>query len=98
MKDGDDYVVAREDAIYYAQLFPALNIGQEFHSMEAWLEGNPSRQKTQRGIRRFIANWLIKSAREVPSRVRAGATIRPSSIPYCARLSPGIVNYDEEEA
>lgn len=77
MKDGGEYIVAREDAIYYQELFPALNIGQEFCCMEAWLEANPSRRKTQRGIKRFICNWLIKSAREqyIPSRVAMEAAV-----------------------
>jgi crotonobetainyl-CoA:carnitine CoA-transferase CaiB-like acyl-CoA transferase len=77
MRDGERYIVAREDAIYYGGLFPALNIGQEFCCMETWLEANPSRRKTRRGIKRFIANWLIKSTREqcVPSRVAMEAAV-----------------------
>lgn len=77
LKDGEEHIVTREDAIYYEQLFPALNIGQEFCCMEAWLEANASRRKTQGGIKRFIANWLIKSAREqyVPSRVAMEAAV-----------------------
>jgi hypothetical protein len=77
MKDGKEYIVAFEDGIRYECMFPNINVAQEFCSMAIWLEGNPARRKTQRGIKRFIANWLIKSTREqyVPSRVAMEAAV-----------------------
>ncbi len=29
--------------------------------MRAWLDSNPTRRKTRRGIERFINNWLSRS-------------------------------------
>jgi len=77
MKHGEEYAIRFEDGIRYERMFPNLNVAQEFCSMAIWLEGNPARRKTQRGIKRFIANWLIKSTREqrVPSRVAMEAQI-----------------------
>jgi hypothetical protein len=33
---------------------------QQFNSMLAWLEANPERRKTARGLPRFIAGWLTR--------------------------------------
>jgi hypothetical protein len=77
MKDGEDYVITFEDGDHYERMFPNINVAQEFCSMEIWLEANPSKRKTRHGIKRFIANWLIKSTREqyVPSRVAMEAAV-----------------------
>lgn len=44
----------REQAV----LYPAVDIEQEFRNMRGWLDSNPERRKTGRGIRRFITTWL----------------------------------------
>ncbi|SUF57551.1 replication protein [Salmonella enterica] len=44
----------REQAV----LYPAVNVEQEFRNMRGWLDSNPERRKTGRGIRRFITTWL----------------------------------------
>jgi hypothetical protein len=39
-------------------LYPAVDIKAQLLQMAGWLIGNPSKRKTQKGILRFITNWL----------------------------------------
>ncbi|EAA2042154.1 replication protein [Salmonella enterica subsp. enterica serovar Enteritidis] len=73
----------REQAV----LYPAVDIEQEFRNMRGWLDSNPERRKTGRGIRRFITTWLQrcqdtpKSPR--PSQRDINAPSQPdNSIPF----------------
>ena len=77
LKDGTEYVVSFEDGKHYESMFPNINVGQAFCAMLVWLECNDSRRKTRRGIKRFIASWLIKESRDsyVPSRVSMEAQV-----------------------
>lgn len=77
MKDGSEFEITTEQGIKYERMFPNINVAQEFCSMTIWLEANESRRKTKRGIKRFIAGWLIKSNRDqtVSSRVAMEAAV-----------------------
>ena len=52
----------------YKELYPSLDVEQELRSMLAWLVANPTKQKTIRGIRRFITNWLNKAGDSATTR------------------------------
>lgn len=56
--DGTEFGVTQEDIDKYASLYPAVDILQELRGMLGWLDANPNRRKTRKGIRRFINNWL----------------------------------------
>ncbi|MDO5540867.1 MAG: replisome organizer [Eubacteriales bacterium] len=58
--DKSIYNVPKSKIEKWAVAYPAVNIEQELHKMSAWLESNPQRRKTRRGIERFINNWLSK--------------------------------------
>ena len=60
LNDGAEHVVTTQDRDHWAALYPAVDVDQELRSMLAWLEANPSRRKTPKGIKRFITNWLSK--------------------------------------
>lgn len=47
------------------ELFPALDVEQEFRSMAAWLDSHPRNRKTPRGIKRFITGWLERSQNSI---------------------------------
>lgn len=57
---GDLYRVTTDDVATWTALYPAVDVMQELRKMAGWLDANPSRRKTARGIRAFIANWLSK--------------------------------------
>lgn len=77
LQDGSVYEVTFEQAKFYEQMFPQLNVAQEFCKMAAWLYSNPGRRKTKRGTARFICNWLLSASarQETPSRVRMEARV-----------------------
>lgn len=43
----------------FKEKYPAVNVGQEMLSMEAWLMANPKNRKSN--YERFITNWLQKT-------------------------------------
>ena len=77
MENGDKYRPTNGELDHYEAMFPNINVAQEFCAMQVWLECNPSRRKTKRGIKRFIGSWLIRatSQQATPSRVRAEAQV-----------------------
>lgn len=60
LNDGTEHEVTEEDLAEYAQLYPAVDVMQQLRNMKGWLMANPSRRKTKRGIKAFIASWLAK--------------------------------------
>lgn len=66
LEDGTTYQVTEADMAKWRSRFPAVDVEQQFRSMAAWLEVNPERRKTRRGIGRFIFNWLSKRVDKPP--------------------------------
>ena len=52
--------VPLSDIRMWEDAFPAVDIERELYKMNAWLNSNPTKQKTKRGINRFINSWLSK--------------------------------------
>lgn len=68
---GGFYPVSREEAKKYQELYPAIDVDQEFRKMIGWLDANPKNRKTPKGIGRFINGWLCRaqdSARPKPEK------------------------------
>lgn len=68
-----------------AETYPHIDLFEEYGRMNIWLRANPRRRKTQRGIPRFIVNWLMKVPK--PSgEIRVGANpfqnvhVRPEAL------------------
>ena len=60
LNDKSSYDVPLDKISTWQQAYPAVNVEQELQKMRAWLESNPSRRKTRKGIDRFINNWLSR--------------------------------------
>lgn len=60
LNDKTEYPVYQEDINNWAELYPAVDVLQELRKMKGWLDANPERRKTKRGIKRFINSWLSK--------------------------------------
>ena len=58
--DKTDYDVPLCKIEEWKEAYPAVDIEQELKKMAAWLNANPSRKKTRRGINRFINTWLSR--------------------------------------
>lgn len=61
LNDKTEYPVYDKDFAEWVELYPAVDIMQELRKMKGWLDSNPTRRKTVKGIRRFINNWLSKA-------------------------------------
>lgn len=60
LNDKSLYEVPQENIDTWVAAYPAVDVMQELQKMRAWLESNPTRRKTKRGINRFINSWLAK--------------------------------------
>lgn len=60
LNDKTEYSVYQEDISGWIKLYPAVDVMQELRKMKGWLDANPNRRKTKRGIKRFINSWLSK--------------------------------------
>ena len=61
LNTGDTYEPEEGDIIAWQRVYPAINVHQELNAMESWLDANPTRRKTSRGIKRFINSWLSRA-------------------------------------
>lgn len=61
--DGRVLHVSQETHAYLQETYPELDLPSSYRSMDAWLFANPLHRPRQRGIRRFIVNWLNKEKR-----------------------------------
>lgn len=60
LNDGTEYFVTVEQSQEWAGLYPAVDVIQQLRGMRGWLDANPQKRKTRRGIRKFINGWLAK--------------------------------------
>ena len=60
LNDGTEYPVAVEQCQEWAGLYPAVDVIQQLRNMKGWLDANPAKRKTKRGINAFIVRWLAK--------------------------------------
>lgn len=58
--DKTEYDVSLGKIEKWKAAYPAVDIEQELKKMGSWLDANPQRRKTRRGIERFIISWLSR--------------------------------------
>lgn len=58
LNDKSFYPITQRDADEWQELYPSVDVEQQLRSMKGWLNSNPAKRKTRRGIRRFINSWL----------------------------------------
>ena len=61
LNDNTTYRVAETDISKWGELYPAVNVEQELRGMIGWLDANPKKRKTRKGIKRFINSWLSRA-------------------------------------
>ena len=44
----------------WKELYPNVDVMQELRKMKGWLNANPTKRKTKKGILRFINSWLTR--------------------------------------
>ncbi len=55
-----NYAIYKQDVDAWQGLYPACDVKQELRKMAGWLDANPTNRKTERGIKRFVVNWLSR--------------------------------------
>ncbi len=53
--------ITEDEISQYQELYPNVNVSQELRNMLGWLNANPTKRKTRRGINKFVNNWLSRS-------------------------------------
>lgn len=71
--DKNMFPVYESDIKKWQEIYPAVDIKQEFRNMLGWCNSNPKNRKTKNGINRFINSWL--SRRQDNSRVERNSTL-----------------------
>lgn len=61
LNDGSLFEVSDSDVQKWSKLYPAVDIKQELRKMKGWLDANPTKRKTRRGVKRFVNNWLSRT-------------------------------------
>lgn len=60
LNDGTVFPVSVEQCQEWAGLYPAVDVIQQLRGMVGWLNANPEKRKTKRGIMAFVNRWLAK--------------------------------------
>nr|WP_325180317.1 hypothetical protein [uncultured Oscillibacter sp.] len=60
LNDGTEYRVFQNQCQEWADLYPAVDVMQQLRNMRGWLDANPAKRKTKRGVKAFINGWLSR--------------------------------------
>lgn len=60
LNDKTEFHIYEKQIGEWKALFPAVDILQELRKMKSWLDCNPTKRKTKRGILRFVNSWLTR--------------------------------------
>lgn len=64
LKDGTKWKPTQEDFDDWVEMFPDIDVAEEFSEMRRFCLDKANKRKTAAGIKRFVTNWL-KKAREI---------------------------------
>jgi hypothetical protein len=60
-KDGTDWQPTDQQILSWQHAFPEVDVFAELNVMATWLEANPTRVKTVKGMSRFCQSWLSRA-------------------------------------
>lgn len=60
LNDKTEFPITENQCAEWGELFPAVDVRQELREMKAWLDANPAKRKTAKGILRFVTSWLSR--------------------------------------
>ena len=59
--DGEEWQASDEDVLAWQQAYKEIDVFVEIDAMACWLDANPSKRKTKRGMKRFVNAWLNRA-------------------------------------
>jgi len=60
-EDGSEYVYPEKYLFAARKAYPLVDISKQFPRARAWLEANPAKKKTRKGMTRFLNGWLSRA-------------------------------------
>jgi len=61
LNNGDNWEPDYDEIQSWIKAYPAIDVEQELRGMASWLEANPAKRKTPKGIKRFVNAWLARA-------------------------------------
>ena len=61
MLNGEMYPVYQEEIEKYQDLYPAIDVPQEYRKMIGWIDSHPKNRKTPDAMQKFINGWLNRA-------------------------------------
>jgi len=94
LNDSSEYPITENQIAEFEELYPAVDVRQEFRGMRAWSITNRTKRKTRSGLMKFANTWLSKAQNEAPrAHQRAGPSPSPTSKTGTAIMKlQGIIN------
>lgn len=89
LKGNGSHAICQSDIQALQELYPSVDILQQLRHMKGWLQSNPAKRKTCKGINRFIHNWLAN----YQNRLNQTVIQRNQTAPKQSRF----VNYTQRE-
>lgn len=71
-RNGVAYPVPVAQLAAWQEAYPAVDVPAELRRMAVWLDANPVRRKTARGMPAFVVRWLGREQDRAPARRTAG--------------------------
>ncbi len=66
------YQVSKSQVREWSEAYPGVDVKVELRKLKIWLDANPTRRKTPKGICRAIVNWLNHAQDRSPAHQTAG--------------------------
>ena len=95
LRNGNRFPVTEAMAGVWQSQYPQLDVTQELMKMAAWLDANPKRRKTERGIKAFCVNWLNRSQAAIDRGFPNGLSLVEQARRQRAVKRRGITNPDD---
>lgn len=64
--DNSEYQITESVVREMEELYPAVNVKQEFRNMKGWCISHPKNRKTKRGIKTFYTGWISRAQNKAP--------------------------------
>jgi hypothetical protein len=61
LNDKSEWNPETADILKWQSLYPAVDVYQELNAMDGWLDANPTKRKTAKGVKRFVNSWLSRA-------------------------------------
>lgn len=65
LNTGDEWLPSVEDVKEWIDLYPNVDVVNEFGRMRQWCKSNPTKRKTLGGVRRFVQTWLDREQNKI---------------------------------